>query len=62
MGYGLESPWLADANVTSTLESHRNFKPYPASAKSLALPLVRQGSTRGSSTSVGGWHADLRSE
>ena len=32
-GYGGEFGWLASANVTFTTKSHRNFKPYPASAK-----------------------------
>ena len=32
-GYGNEFGWLASANVTFTTKSHRNFKPYPASAK-----------------------------
>ena len=33
MGYGNEFGWLASANVTFTTKSHRDFKPYPASAK-----------------------------
>ena len=33
MGYGFKSGWLAMVDVTFPLKSHRNFKPYPASAK-----------------------------
>ena len=46
--------WLSAVDVTSLWQATEISNEIPLRPKGLALPLVRRGSTRGSSTSVGG--------